>query len=99
MAGKLRRRRQRRSRHPTRDPLRSRRLDFVEAKRLRARGIVDTTTKALIETIGDNGNRVEKSYVDALPVVVADATSSGRRKSVIHRALVDPIPDQAEFSG
>ena len=29
------------------------------------------TSKAVIETIGDNGYRVEIGYTDALPIVVA----------------------------
>ena len=42
---------------------------------------------------------VEVGYADALPVDVPGATSSRHPASVIHRPLVDPIPDQAEFSG
>ncbi len=38
---------------------------------------MDAVTKAVIETIGDNGYRVEIGYADELPVVVAVNEETG----------------------
>ena len=56
---------------------------------------MNTVTKAVIETIGDNGYCVEIGYVDALPVVVAVDLTTGERFVVRGSDLYETVCEVA----
>ena len=76
-----------------------RRLGNLSADGLYSRGVVDAVTKAVIETIGDNGYCVEIGYVDALPVVVAADLKTGERFVVRGSDLYETVVELAQQVG
>ena len=61
--------------------------------------MMDAVTKAVIETIGGNGYRVEIGYTDALPVVVAIDEQTGERFVVRGDDLYETVCEVAAQVG
>ena len=61
--------------------------------------MMDTTTKILIETVGNNGYCIEIGYVDAMPVVVAVDLRTGERSVVRGSNLYETVVEAAQQVG